>query len=117
MITVGPQWSRKLSGAILLLFSKILRLDFREDAVGANGFRAGVASPVRTSSREKDAHEVTGTRLRRRTASVGISRGVSLLSSLVTVAKVTKTEKGRDERRVRAEDRVRERERERARAT
>lgn len=31
--TVCPQWSRKLFPAILLLFSKILRFDFREDAV------------------------------------------------------------------------------------
>lgn len=35
---VCPQWPRKLFPAILLLFSKILRLDFREDVVHANAF-------------------------------------------------------------------------------
>lgn len=48
---VCPQWSRKLFPAILLLFSKILRLDFREDAVRANA--SGTLFP--SDRCEKDA--------------------------------------------------------------
>jgi len=106
VVAVCPQWSRKLFPAILL-FSKISRLDFQEDAVGTKGLWHFVPS-------DRCIKDAVRMRLRARGYDEEQSRWVSRnfvesTSSLVTDGKVAETETGETREYMRKIERERER--------